>query len=295
MRGLLFSIARDLGRPAEARDITTEAIQAWLRTLRGRGGKEAAAATVVRSARAVRSLARILVLRQLLPADPTEGLILPDIPDRLPRPMPEKVCRALLRAPLERTDPWAPRMRYRDSAALELLYCALREDEVSRLDHDHLTWNSPSWGDVTLRVRGKRNQPGDVVVSRSASVALRRYVAQQKRLGHTSGPLFRSQKGGRLSPVAVGHIARRYFRQLGIVGWRPHDWRHSCATHLLDHGAQLTAVQTYLRHKSLASTRIYAKITTKTQKREAMRHHPRSRGVPDLWSRPSLNRHDRMR
>ena len=162
--------------------------------------------------------------------------------------------------------------RIRDSAVLELLYSSgLRRSEVSGLNI----------GDVdfvggTVRVFGKGSRERVVPVGDAALGRLRDYL--KSRPGAPAGaPLFLNGKGGRLSDQGVAWILKRWIR---ASGWpkpvTPHVFRHSFATHLLDHGCDLRSVQEMLGHKNLATTQVYTHLSLEQLKRVYGRSHPKA-------------------
>lgn len=273
--------AAQLGRAPALPDLDLERLQGWLAQLPDQ------AATVQRKGQAVRSFLRYVVERaKLLPSNPADGLILPRIPQRLPKALTEQQCRDLLQAPLAGLDPAkaAPAWRVRDAAVIAVLYGGgLRCCEVERLDLADVRWDAPEKGDVTLRVLGKRNKEGLVVCPPHVARALRAYLARRQELcGPLSGSaLFVSLMDGapRLGRVGVSRCVVRWSERLGFHA-SGHQLRHSCATHMLDHGAELRAVQDFLRHEDPRTTANYARVTLLQQKKRATKYHPMSRPQP---------------
>lgn len=223
--------------------------------------------SLLRRASALRSFSRYLREQGVLKADPFLSVPLPKKEARLPKFLTENEIGGLLGAA---GGPEA--FRGRDRAVLELLYSSgLRRSEVSGLNV----------GDVdfvggTVRVFGKGSRERVVPVGDVALSRLRDYL--KTRGGAPSGaPLFLNGKGGRLSDQGVAWILKRWIR---ASGWpkpvTPHVFRHSFATHLLDHGCDLRSVQEMLGHKNLATTQVYTHLSLEQLKRVYGRSHPKA-------------------
>ncbi len=230
-----------------------------------------AAASSARALAAWRSFGRFLVRRGLLPSDPARALSFPRLPRRLPRTLP----RLDLGGALDRLAATGDRDAARDLALLEITYSAgLRLSELVGLHRGDL-----DRGARLLRVRGKGRKERVTPVGARALAALDRYLEQD---GRTSGPrdepLFRGRAragaSAALSPRTVQRVVRRRLAQVaGGLGVTPHALRHSFATHLLDAGADLRAIQELLGHASLASTQVYTHVSrTRLQKAYAQAH-----------------------
>jgi integrase/recombinase XerC len=160
----------------------------------------------------------------------------------------------------------------RDRAIFELLYgCGLRVSELTGL----------SLGDVDLeerwlRVRGKGGKERLTPVAAPAVAALRRYLAV-RQAGEGEDAVFVNYKGGRLTARAV-HMITRFYAQmlLGDPSVHPHEFRHSYATHLLNAGADLRAIQELLGHASLSTTQVYTKVAIEDLERIYQNAHPKA-------------------
>jgi integrase/recombinase XerD len=160
----------------------------------------------------------------------------------------------------------------RDHAILELLYggglrvgeiCALREEDV------HLDT-------ARVQVRGKGDKERIVPLGRSAVEALERYLKLGRpkllRGGARSGALFLSVRGKALTRQWVWEMVRSTNR-----GASPHKLRHSCATHMVEHGADLRTVQVFLGHADIATTQVYTHVALGRLKQVHREHHPRGK------------------
>ena len=231
----------------------------WVAAQRESG---AAASTIARRLAAVRSFHRFMVTEQHRPDDPTGRLDGIRTPSGIPKPLTETEVTSLFDAVLG-DDPLARRNR----ALLELMYATgARVAEIVGLsigdvDFDHRM----------VRLYGKGSKERLVPYGGAASRALDDWFApsgraalvpaQWKRRGDAEA-VFLNQRGGRLSRQGVWLIIKQYGRRAGITTeLSPHVLRHSCATHLLDHGADLRIVQEMLGHASISTTQVYTRVS----------------------------------
>lgn len=256
--------AEGLGRASE---ITTSAVSSFLVRL-GRDGLGARSAA--RHLSAVRGLCRHLVAERVLPQDPCELIDRPKLGRRLPQVLSVDEVLRLLEAP----DPGHPRGR-RDRAMLQVLYAAgLRVSELCRL----------SLADVDRRrgvvsAFGKGGKRRLVPIGDVALASLEAYLVD--RAAHPkaarSSVLFLSPSGRALTRQAFWKRILLHARAAGIrKPASPHKLRHSFATHLLEHGADLRSVQTMLGHADIATTEVYTHVVTDHIRRQYRRAHPRA-------------------
>ncbi len=224
-----------------------------------------APATVMRRLSAVRAFYRYLVREDLLTTDPTANLPTTRLLRQLPSVLAVEEVERLLSQPKTAT----PR-GLRDRAMLELLYATgLRVSELVGL----------SRGDLNLdlglvRCLGKGGKERIVPVGQPARRAVQAYLASRR---DAAPALFLGNKGRPLTRVAFWRIISRYARQAGIRGAvSPHTLRHSFATHLLEGGADLRAIQELLGHSSIATTQIYTHITVDHLREVYRAYHPRA-------------------
>jgi integrase/recombinase XerC len=245
----------------DPRDITPERVRGFLRDLLGFGFAKTSAA---RKLSAVKSFCLWLTERDLIPADPTEGIRGPRLPVRLPRALAyEEIVRLLEEGP-------QGDRAVRDRAVLEILYgCGVRVAELAALDWEDLD-REGRW----FRIRGKGEKERMVPVGRTALECLLRWEGQVPG----EGPLFPGEGAERMAERTVSRIVRRAAARVGLSGVTPHTLRHSFATHLLERGAPLRVVQELLGHESLATTQRYLMITTEQLKNSYRRAHPRAGG-----------------
>lgn len=245
----------------------TEEIQRFVDALYASGR---AARSVVRRITTVRNLYAYLLAEGKLTADPTALIPLPKQPQTLPKFLNREEIEALLAAP----DPGTP-LGLRDRAMLELLYATgLR---VSELCSVLLTDYNPDLG--VVKVTGKGDKQRMVPVGRAAIRAIAEYLqsargALLKR--RRSGFLFVGNREEALTRKGFWRLIRIYGRTAGIQNpLTPHVLRHSFATHLLEGGADLRAVQTMLGHADIGTTQVYTHVMRSRLRETIDRHHPR--------------------
>jgi integrase/recombinase XerC len=262
----VLDLAAGAGRPVAPAAWSRELLERALRELYRTGHSAASAA---RAIAAWRSFSRFCVRRGVLASDPARLLPFPRLPRRLPRTLP-----ALdLSAALDRLSGEDAAAR-RDRALLEIAYSSgLRLSELVGLNR----------GDVDLRagllrVRGKGRRERVVPAGETALTAVRRYLAAGGRgEGRPDEPVFVNPRGRRLSGRTVQNVVRRRLADVaGGLGVTPHALRHSFASHLLDRGADLRAIQELLGHRSLASTQVYTHVTRARLRKAYEQAHPRA-------------------
>ena len=234
-----------------------------------------AATSMARSLAAWRSFGRFCVRRGKLASDPALALAFPRLPKRLPRTLP----RIDLNETLDRLAGAADPAAARDLALLELTYSSgLRLSELIGLHRGDL-----DRGARLLRVRGKGRKERVTPVGERALAALERHLAAEGRSsGPRDEPLFlgRTREGASphaLSPRTVQRMVRRRLATVaGGLGVTPHALRHSFASHLLDAGADLRAIQELLGHSSLSSTQVYTHVSRTRLKQAYEQAHPRA-------------------
>jgi integrase/recombinase XerD len=203
--------------------------------------------------------------------DPTLLLQRPKLPRGLPKALAEREIEALLLAP----DVATP-LGLRDRAMLELMYaCGLRVSELVDLP---LAGLNPRQG--VLRVDGKGGKERLVPVGEEALNWIGRYLATARPMlakGRQPPALFLSNRGAAMTRQMFWSLVKRHATGVGIDARRisPHVLRHSFATHLLNHGADLRALQMLLGHSALSTTQIYTLVAREGLKRLHAQHHPR--------------------
>lgn len=226
--------------------------------------------TLRRQFSALRRFCAWLRMQGALSADPLAALEPPKLPRRLPGVLSEEQVEALLNAP----DTDTP-LGTRDRAMLEVLYASgMRVSEMTAIEMPDMNFRQG-----LVRVTGKGGKDRLTPLGEQALDWLQQWCHGPRRdwLGQPpSDALFISSRGTALSRQAVWHRLRKHARQAGIASpVSPHKLRHSFATHLLDHGADLRVVQLLLGHADLATTQIYTHVANARMKSLHEQHHPR--------------------
>jgi len=237
-----------------------------------------AASSVARLLAAVRTLHRYLVTEGERPDDPTAELEGVRVPAGLPKPLSEEEIGSLLDAVVG-TDPVA----VRDRALLELLYATgARISEACGLSMGDIDFDAR-----LVRLFGKGSKERIVPFGRAAGAALDEWFSPRGRVllapatwrrRDDAEAVFLNRRGGRLTRQAAWAVVRRYGERAGLRNeLSPHVLRHSCATHLLDHGADLRVVQEMLGHASISTTQIYTKVSQERLFEVYRAAHPRAK------------------
>ena len=254
-------------------DARTEDAERYVAGLRAAGQS---AASVTRAVSSLRGLHRFLVDEQLAAGDPTEELETGRIPARLPKALAEDDVARVLEA-VAGDDPIARR----DRALLELLYgTGARVSEAVGLSLTDL-----AGGDGLVRLYGKGSKERLVPLGRHAARALARWLEpggrdllspeRWRRKGDAEA-VFLNARGSRLSRQGAFAVVHARGEAVGVE-LAPHALRHSCATHLLAHGADVRVVQELLGHVSVTTTQLYTKVTSDHLRAAYEAAHPRAR------------------
>jgi integrase/recombinase XerC len=263
--GFLREGAGDKATAQVLQELSPVLLRRYLAMLHRRNGR----ATIARKLSALRSFFRFLVREGELAVNPASGLLTPRREQHLPITLTVDEIFALLAAACEDDE-----LGLRDRAILETLYsCGLRVGELTALDVGHLDLE-----EGLVRVRGKGNKERIVPVGSKACAALRDYLDCRGQPGPERA-LFLNYRGGRLTPRSIERNLRQRLLTAGILkAATPHSLRHSFATHLLDGGADLRAIQELLGHASLSTTQKYTQVSLDRLMAVYDRAHPRSRG-----------------
>jgi integrase/recombinase XerC len=236
--------------------------------------QELARATLARRAAAARGLTAWLTRNGDVPADPGVRLRAPKPERHLPRVLTRTQMDRMLDGLEARAVTGDPNA-IRDLAVIELLYAsALRVSEVTGLDVPDV-----DLGRLTVRVLGKGSKERTVPFGVPAAKALRRYFdeARPKLLTEPTLAMFLGPRGGRLGSRAVYALVAALLEETPGTGPAgPHALRHTAATHLLDGGADLRAVQEMLGHASLGTTQIYTHVSRERLTEAYRTAHPRA-------------------
>ncbi|MEO6653405.1 MAG: site-specific tyrosine recombinase XerD [Ilumatobacteraceae bacterium] len=245
-----------------------------------RRASSAATSSIARQIAAIRMLHRYLAIEQLRPDDPTARIDGVRVPSGIPKPLTEEQVGSLLDAVVG-NDP----VHRRDRALLEFLYATgARVSEIVGLSIGDIDFDQS-----LVRLFGKGSRERIVPFGSSAAVAFddwfgpdgrAAFVPTRWRRRGDAEAIFLNQRGGRLSRQGVWLVIKQYGERAGITDHlSPHVLRHSCATHLLDHGADLRIVQEMLGHASISTTQIYTKVSQERLWEVYRMAHPRAMGT----------------
>ncbi len=239
--------------------------------LAGLKDEQLAATTLARRISAIRSFFRWMTAEGRLEANPAASLRTPRRPRVLPRVLSPEEVERLLETPT--ADDWGG---LRDAALLETLYSTgARVAEVADLDLDRVDL---SGGVVRLHGKGRRQRIG--ALGRPCVRALRAYLDETRRMKkrRDARAVFLNRWGERLSTRGIARVLEKHIALAGLPPEvHPHTLRHSFATHLLQHGANLREVQELLGHQNVATTQIYTHLSLDHLVRIYDAAHPRAK------------------
>jgi len=244
-------------------------VSGFLDHLRNHGVESRSAA---RKLSCLRGLYRWLLLDKRIQHDPTVNLESLSTWKVLPKSLAESEVASMMdRAKASAEHPGAEATSLRDRAILELLYAgALRVSELT-----HLRVEDLSLDEGRIRLRGKGDKERVVPLGTPAIQALETYIAQGRPNATTrqsDNRLFLSERGQPLSRQWIWRLVKA-----SEATASPHKLRHSCATHMVEHGADLRSVQILLGHADIATTQVYTHVALGHLKTVHRNHHPRSR------------------
>lgn len=241
-----------------------------------------APSTVARKLAATRALFRVQVELGRSTSNPADLVPAP----KRPRTLPDVLKPAEMVTLLDGIPASTP-LEVRDRALFELAYaCGLRAEELVTLDLDAVDFDSES-----VRVEGKGGKTRIVPVGEHALAAVTAYLERGRPVLATeaptgvprtsANPLFLSKSGHRLSTSDIRRRLRTWARHAqgrapGLAGAHPHALRHSFATHLLEGGADLRAIQELLGHATISTTQVYTRVESARLRSEYARAHPRA-------------------
>jgi site-specific recombinase XerD len=263
----------ELATWAAAQGIEPEAMT--YRLLRGYAARlshrGAAPRTMARKLASARAFFRSMVEHGDMASNPADLLPGPKLPQTLPRTLKAADVAGLL----DRIPATTP-LELRDGAIFELAYaCGLRAEELVNLDHTSVDFDAEQ-----VRVEGKGGKTRFVPAGEPALHALGRYLERGRpALANANGDpaLFLSKSGRRLSTSDVRRRLRVWARHAAAQGAvHPHALRHSFATHLLEGGADLRAIQELLGHSSISTTQVYTRVESARLRAAYLRSHPRA-------------------
>jgi integrase/recombinase XerD len=220
----------------------------------------------------IKSFYHFLFMEKLIANDPTELLESPQTGRKLPEVLTVNEINRLIDS-IDLSKPEG----HRNRAMLEVLYsCGLRVSELVSMKYSEVYFD-----EQFVIVRGKGDKQRLVPISQKALDEIRNYLINRNLMIVKKGSedtLFLNRRGAGLTRVMVFHIIKEQAGSAGIAkNISPHTLRHSFATHLLEGGANLRAIQMMLGHESITTTEIYTHIDREFLRREIINHHPRNR------------------
>lgn len=265
------SAARPIGRSLAPADVDAALVREYLFWLDRRRIQKA---SMARKLAALRSFYRYLNRHKTRRVNPAAEVRTPKLPRPLPRVLSKDDANALMELP--EGDSTAAR---RDRAILETLYSTgARVSELVGLN-----WEDLDLREGLVRLRGKGRKERIVPIGDVAIEAIKEYVATLKPPAvsrQRPAPVFLNARGGRLTARSVARLVGKYSEALSSGRISPHALRHSFATHLLDEGADLRAIQEMLGHASLRTTQKYTHVALDQLLRVYDRAHPRAGRMP---------------
>lgn len=264
----LLLFAADIRK--DVKEITYDDLQQFIATLRDIGIHPRSQARIISG---IRSFYHFLLLDDYITTDPTELLEQPKIGRKLPEVLTLGEIDRIIGS-IDLTEEEGQRNR----AILEVLYsCGLRVSELVNLRFQDIYAD-----EGFIKVEGKGSKQRLVPISERAIREIKNYLPDRSTIDIKPGYedyLFVSFRRGKpLSRITVFHIIKVLSEQAGITkNISPHTFRHSFATHLLEGGANLRAIQEMLGHEKITTTEIYTHIDREFLRREILLHHPRNR------------------
>lgn len=247
--------------------VSREELSDYLWALKSEGGMEPS--SLFRKLEAIKSFYAFQAAERRIEQSPAEAFRSPRLAARLPRYLTREEMGSLLRVPLDGSF-----ARARARVMLELLYATgMRVSELVGLKADALNLE-----DGWVRVFGKGSKERLIPIHAGAAALLRQYIAlrRDKFKGGTAPELFLSRTGRKLGRVQFWRDLKTLGKLAGLkTELHPHLLRHTFATHLLQGGADLRAVQEMLGHASLSTTQIYTHLEKSGLKSSHQKHHPR--------------------
>lgn len=272
-----FARAR-VGREAGVEEVNADLLKLYL----AKKVRERQRSTVARELTSLKSFYRFLVREGVVENNPAHDIPTPKLRRPVPQVLSVDEVMALIETPDTRTV-----LGLRNRAVLELLYSSgLRVSELVGLNVLDIHWEMG-----VVRVWGKGDRERIVPIGRPALDALRAYYQRRADLLQPRGELeafFLNHRGGRLTSRSVARMLDRYIKRCSQRrGVSPHSLRHTFATHLLDEGADLRAIQEMLGHQSLSTTQRYTHVSMGRLLEVYDRTHPRARMGGDQLAGPS--------
>ncbi len=252
-----------------AEDVKLDDLQQFIAQLYDLG---ISARSVARIISGIKSFYNFLVLDGYMQTDPTELLETPKIGLKLPTVLTLDEIEQLMSV-----IDLSTKEGQRNRAILEVLYsCGLRISELIKLRFSDLFFDQGF-----IKVEGKGSKQRLVPISHTAISEIEKYLYYRREMDIKKGHedmLFLSNRGTAISRIMVFHFIKQYVEQAGIKKTvSPHTFRHSFATHLLEGGANIRAIQLMLGHEKITTTEIYTHMDREYLRQEIIEHHPRNK------------------
>lgn len=255
----------------KAEEVTLDLLQNFIAQLYDLGIN---ARSVARIISGIKSFYGFLLLDGYIQADPTELLETPKIGLKLPTVLSLEEITNLMSVIDVST-----KEGQRNRAILEVLYgCGLRISELTGLKFSNLFFD-----EGFIKVEGKGSKQRLVPIGHTAINEIEKYLYYRREMKIKKGSedaLFLSNRGTPISRIMVFHFIKEYAQQAGIKKTiSPHTFRHSFATHLLEGGANIRAIQMMLGHEKITTTEIYTHMDREYLRQEIIEHHPRNKRI----------------
>lgn len=230
--------------------------------------------TISRKISTLKSFYKFLNRKKLYTENPASGLIFPKLGKNLPTVVDETSITSLLNSKSFSGDIWG----LRDKAIIELFYSSgIRLSELINLTIDKLDIDNN-----TIRVRGKGRKERIIPIGIIAVGTISEYLEKRDKyfdergIEYDNGVIFNAKNGKKMYPALLNRITNEYISQISEIKKKsPHVLRHSFATHLLNHGADIRAVKDLLGHSSLSTTQVYTHVSVDRLKDVYKKAHPK--------------------
>jgi integrase/recombinase XerD len=265
----LVQFIREKGYQLSPEDVTLNNLKEMMEWVTEKGISPRTQARIISG---IKSFYKFLLIEEKIDRDPTALLESPKIGRKLPQILSVEEIDAIINA----IDTKKPEGQ-RNKAILETLYsCGLRVSELIELKISNLFFESGF-----IKIEGKGNKERLVPISTKAIKEINLYLSEYRRNlkihSDSEDVLFLNRRGRKLSRVMIFTIIKNLVSKLGLTkNVSPHTFRHSFATHLIDGGANLRAVQEMLGHESIITTEIYTHLDKEYLKNTMIQFHPRS-------------------
>lgn len=232
--------------------------------------------TISRKISTLKSFYKFLNRKKLYTANPARNLIFPKLPKNLPTVVDETALANLFDLEYFSKDVWG----LRDRAIMELLYSTgIRLNELVNLSIDNFDERN-----MVIKVRGKGRKERIIPIGVPAAGAILAYLEKrekyfdEKQTNYDRIVIFSAKNGKKVYPALVNRIAEKYISKVSEIKKKsPHVLRHSFATHMLNHGADIRAVKDLLGHASLSTTQIYTHVSVERLKEVYKTAHPKAK------------------